>query len=505
MQKNFFRKSYTVLIIFLIIVSCSSIFVNASYKPQDTNTLNDGIIHHKLLNNVSYKNNFHRSNNLHSELSMYFYKDLGIYGWGVLDASTVEYAIRITPDELVGRDGWQLTAAQFFHFSDVHPGNLKIYDAGTTSTPGTLLQSVPYTATEDGWVRVNLPTPIQLDITKDIWVSFEMALDAEEYSMMSDESPTVSGKGDWYYSSETGWIELNDLNPDYTRNWNIEAIISGNGENQNPIADFIWTPSNPVPDKNFTLDASVSSDSDGSIIWFYWDLNDDYNYELYTTIPTINHSYPEGQYPINLKVIDCNGGYGIVQKKVIVGSGLTPPIIHCPSYMGVTNIIYTFHTDAIEDPEGGQLYCLWDWGDGNTSGWLGPYASGESVNASYAWSGPKIPYNITVKIKNSTVESNWSKREAFLVFNHPTPSIVIGVMIVVPEYPDDPIISPPNFARAGIIGVYIQLEPLKIKPGIIPLIIDNTTKKGTFIPFKYFGVHIGEIGIIRINATLYQL
>jgi outer membrane protein assembly factor BamB len=84
-----------------------------------------------------------------------------------------------------------------------------------------------------------------------------------------------------------------------------------------------------------------------------------------------------------------------------------PPTINGPHY-GKINTLYSFSLGAITDPDGDQLYGLWDWGDGNTSGWLGPYNSGETVSTSHAWVKPGN-YTIKVKIKDSGgAESNGS-------------------------------------------------------------------------------------------------
>ncbi|MCD6108537.1 MAG: hypothetical protein J7J89_03585, partial [Thermoplasmata archaeon] len=49
-----------------------------------------------------------------------------------------------------------------------------------------------------------------------------------------------------------------------------------------------------------------------------------------------------------------------------------------------------------------------DWGDGTNSGWLGPYNSGETVEASHSWS-EKGEYSIKVKAKDiNGLESEWS-------------------------------------------------------------------------------------------------
>jgi len=73
---------------------------------------------------------------------------------------------------------------------------------------------------------------------------------------------------------------------------------------------------------------------------------------------------------------------------------------------GLTNIEYTFSTST-EDPEGDEVYYLFDWGDGSNSGWIGPYGSGTTVNASHIWTEVG-DYEISVKAHDGRRESNWS-------------------------------------------------------------------------------------------------
>jgi len=75
------------------------------------------------------------------------------------------------------------------------------------------------------------------------------------------------------------------------------------------------------------------------------------------------------------------------------------PTIDGPHY-GKTKTVYTFSIGEITDPNGDSLYCLWNWGDGNSSGWLGPYDSGQIVSNSHAWNEPGT-YTIKVKLKDS--------------------------------------------------------------------------------------------------------
>jgi hypothetical protein len=74
---------------------------------------------------------------------------------------------------------------------------------------------------------------------------------------------------------------------------------------------------------------------------------------------------------------------------------------------GKTGREYTY-TTSTTDPDGNQLYYLWDWGDDNFSEWLGPYNSGQTCEAKHIWS-VKDNYNIKVKAKDIYgKESVWS-------------------------------------------------------------------------------------------------
>jgi hypothetical protein len=66
------------------------------------------------------------------------------------------------------------------------------------------------------------------------------------------------------------------------------------------------------------------------------------------------------------------------------------------------------YSSSTTDPESDGLYYLWDWGDGNFSEWLGPYASGNTVSTQKSWS-EQGNYSIRIKAKDSQGhESVWS-------------------------------------------------------------------------------------------------
>ncbi len=65
---------------------------------------------------------------------------------------------------------------------------------------------------------------------------------------------------------------------------------------------------------------------------------------------------------------------------------------------GETNIEYSF-SSTTTDPEGEQIYYMFDWGDGTTSDWIGPYESGDTGEASHFWT-EKGYYDIKARAKD---------------------------------------------------------------------------------------------------------
>jgi hypothetical protein len=63
--------------------------------------------------------------------------------------------------------------------------------------------------------------------------------------------------------------------------------------------------------------------------------------------------------------------------------------------LGIWHVEYSY-TSSTTDPNGDQIYYLFDWNDGSTSGWLGPYSSGQTVTAKHTWS---VLGNYSVKVK----------------------------------------------------------------------------------------------------------
>lgn len=73
---------------------------------------------------------------------------------------------------------------------------------------------------------------------------------------------------------------------------------------------------------------------------------------------------------------------------------------------GKPGVSYTFSLESI-DAENQQVSYLIDWGDGNITGWLGPYDSGEQIMVNHTWQ-TKATYTVKAKAKDAVgAESAW--------------------------------------------------------------------------------------------------
>lgn len=78
---------------------------------------------------------------------------------------------------------------------------------------------------------------------------------------------------------------------------------------------------------------------------------------------------------------------------------------------------YTYSTSTI-DPDDDNVYYWFDWGDGSNSGWIGSYASGETISKSHSWS-EEGEYNVKAKAKDThDEESSWSPSLEVTISKH---------------------------------------------------------------------------------------
>jgi hypothetical protein len=91
---------------------------------------------------------------------------------------------------------------------------------------------------------------------------------------------------------------------------------------------------------------------------------------------------------------------------------------------GIWNVEYSYTSSATE-PDGEQMYYLFDWGDGTSSEWLGPYSSGSTVTGTHIWT---ILGTFNVKVKARDIwgaGSAWSDPLVVTITDNNVPSVPV--------------------------------------------------------------------------------
>jgi outer membrane protein assembly factor BamB len=139
--------------------------------------------------------------------------------------------------------------------------------------------------------------------------------------------------------------------------------------------------------------------------------NEFYCFDAYTGDMIWNYPVSTGSSPA---VADGKVYIGSNDCKVYCFGSLNPAPITGPSW-GFINVNYIFCIVAT-NPNANTLYCKWDWDDGNSTDWLGPYSSGEMIYGSHAWT-QRGTYGVRVKLKDiSGQESGWSDAHVIRIY-----------------------------------------------------------------------------------------
>lgn len=150
------------------------------------------------------------------------------------------------------------------------------------------------------------------------------------------------------------------------------------GDNENPVASFFYTPSNPVVDQVIQFNATDSNDPDGTIEKYQWDMGD--GTTLYGSI--VSHQYSSsGTYTVYLQVTDNSDNTGSTSQTITINDNQSPTasFVYSPTSPEVGERVH-FNASASTDPDGIITSWQWDFGDGR-------HGSGEEVNHTYNDSG----------------------------------------------------------------------------------------------------------------------
>ncbi len=161
---------------------------------------------------------------------------------------------------------------------------------------------------------------------------------------------------------------------DGTATTSLQITVSAPNVNQPPTA-VISGPTTGIVDVAVTFNGSGSSDQDGSIVSYDWDLGDGSN----ATGVSITHTYATGgSYDVTLTVTDNSGNTDTATQTIEIA---VPNVAPTAEISGPTNgtagVAVSFDGSGSSDRDGSVVAYDWNFGD-NTSG------SGATVSHTYA-------------------------------------------------------------------------------------------------------------------------
>jgi hypothetical protein len=242
-----------------------------------------------------------------------------------------------------------------------------------------------------------------------------------------------------YQTDALGYTNVEaDANGDYWSGLFIDDVeIRQLAENQQPLTP--GQPSGPttlLTGESYTFSTQTTDPNDDPVR-FGWDWDGDGIVDEVTAFVAsgetkqTSHTWTApGTYSVKVKAEDDKGAESSFSPALVVTvSENNPPLkpsLTGPS-QGKQGNSYTFY-GSTTDPEGNQVYYLFDWDDGTNTGWIGPYASGQSASASHSWD-TQGSYGIKVKSKDThDAEGVWSDPVSFSVPRSRTFSLFTHLM-----------------------------------------------------------------------------
>jgi probable HAF family extracellular repeat protein len=305
--------------------------------------------------------------------------------------------------------GWELKSA-----ADINEeGKIVGYGKYNGETHGYLLippyiNQKPVFSNE---VPTNRSANIPLTITS-LNITIE-DFEGDSFNWSIETSPNIGSKSGTNDDNGTKTCSISGLSSETTYTWYVNSTDTGSGKWTKEVYTFTTQELNFPPLKPIIFEDNGSffiytMDPDDDDVKYFIDWDDgtttETNWYSSGQIVEISHVWTEpGTYDIRVKATDIHGAespWSDTCTIVIDNTQPDIPTIDGPtSGKAGTNYTYTANTT---DPDGDKVFYLFDWGDGNDSGWI------DTGEATYKWR-EEGTYDVKVKAKDIyDWESNWS-------------------------------------------------------------------------------------------------
>jgi serine protease AprX len=131
-----------------------------------------------------------------------------------------------------------------------------------------------------------------------------------------------------------------------------------------PVAALSPDPAQGAAPLTVALDASASSDSDGAVVGWRWDLDGDGTFELDTASPVVEHVYAAGAWHPAVIAMDDDGLTSAPASAEVRASNPPVAVASAPSH-GKSGAAITFDAAASSDPDGTIVAYRFVFGDGS--------------------------------------------------------------------------------------------------------------------------------------------
>ncbi|PSQ41911.1 hypothetical protein BRD17_09925 [Halobacteriales archaeon SW_7_68_16] len=327
-------------------------------------------------------------------------------------SSIVEYAFDRETDGSYEQAGSASTYETNFTSAGEYGVGVRVTDEfGTTAndTETVIVSAPPSANATANESPINVSEPVEFDATGS--TDDRAAIQSYEWDVDGDGSYERSGEQitEQFATGGTKTVGVRVTDDSRLTDTATTTVVV----NEFPTASISVSPTSPTTADTVSVDASGSSDSDGSIASYDWTLGDGAT----ASGETASHSYADdGTYTIELTVTDDDGATDTASTEVTVGNDAPTADLSVSSTSVTTGETVNIGASGSSDSDGSIASYDWTFGDGAA-------ASGETASHSYADDGT---YTIEVTVTDDDGDTDTASTDVSVSNSVPSADLSVS-------------------------------------------------------------------------------